>query len=190
MSPLQNAGLFLVQVLFDFYIFIVLLRIVLQKLRVDVYHPLSQWVLKMTNPPLMPLRRYIPYYAGFDLAAIGFLLVLQAIKWSLLLLLQAGLFPNPTGLILVAIADSLVQLVNLFFYAILLRILLTWVHPVGFNPMIALVARLTDPLLQPVRRWLPAMGGFDITPIPVMIGLKLLIILLIDPLFTMGQGLL
>lgn len=190
MSPLQNAGLYLVQVLFDLYIFVLLLRIILQRFKIDFYNPISQWVLKMTNPPLMPLRRYIPSYAGFDIPAIGFLLVLQLIKFSLLYLLQSGFAPNVAGLIIVAIADSLAQLVNLFFYAILISVVVSWINLNPYNPILAVLARLTEPLMQPVRRIIPPIGGMDITPIPVMIGLKLIDILLIAPLFVIGRGLL
>lgn len=190
MSPLQNAGLFLVHVLFDTYIFILLMRIVLQKSRMDFYNPLSQWVLKMTNPPLLPLRRYIPYYAGFDLAAISFLLVLQFIKFTLIVLLESTLVPNFIGLLIVSCADTLAQLVNLFFYAILFMVLLSWVNPIALSPIAAILRRLTDPLVQPVRRFIPPIGGIDLTPLPVMIGLKLIIILLVDPIFAFGRDLL
>lgn len=188
MSPLNNAGLFLVQVLFNLYIFILLLRILFQKCRVDFYNPMSQWVLKMTNPVLIPVRRYIPSYAGFDIPAMGLLVLLQCIKFSLISVLQAGLFPNLLGLLILAIADSIAQAVNIFFYAIILLVLISWINPLGGNPFTGILTRLTAPLIEPVRRIVPPLGGMDLTPLLVLIALQLINILITEPLFKLGQG--
>lgn len=190
MAPLQNAGLFLIQVVFDFYIFIVLLRILFQKLKIDFHNPLSQWVWKMTNPLLVRFRSYLPNYAGLDTSAIILLLLVQVIKFNLIVMLQIGQVPNITGVIILAIADSAAHLINIFFYAIILSVLMSWINPMAYNPVMPVLLRLTEPLLQPVRRFIPAVGGIDLTPIPVMIGLKLIQIVFIDPLFLFGKGLL
>ena len=190
MSPFQNAGLFLVQALFNAYIFILLLRIVLQKCRLDFYNPLSQWVFKMTNPLLMPLQRYMPHYGGFDLPAASFLLLLQFVKFTLMVLLESGLIPTLTGLIIVSFADTLMQLINLYFYAMLFLIIVSWVNPLAVNPVAAILSRLTEPLVTPFRRFMPVFGGIDLTPMFVLLGLKLVSILVADPLIVFGNRLL
>lgn len=190
MEPLQNASLFLIQVLFNLFVFVLLLRIVFQKVRVEFSNAIFQSILKITNTPLRPFRKYIPNYAGYDLTAIVFLLLLQVIKFSLLGLLQTSVIPNMAGIFMLAFADSLDQLLNLFFYAILIMVIMSWVNPQAYHPLNIVLQRVTEPLLQPVRRYLPSLGGFDLTPMVVMIGLKLLTILITMPLVQAAAKLL
>ena len=79
-----NAATFLISTLFSFYILLVLLRMLLGWVRADFYNPISQFLVKATNPPLIPLRRFIPGYGGVDLAAVVLLIALQALELLLI----------------------------------------------------------------------------------------------------------
>jgi YggT family protein len=188
-NPLDNAGLFLVQAVFDIYIFIVMLRIVLQWVNADLRNPLFAFIAKLTTPPLKPFRRFIPSIHGIDLVAIIFLLLLELIKITLLIWLQASVIPAFGGLVILSFAEILNQFINIFFYAIIALAILSWLNPLAHSPLIDVLIRLTEPIMRPVRRVIPLIGGLDISPIPVLIALKLLSILIVQPLIGIGAAL-
>lgn len=185
-NPLNNAGLFLIKSLFDLYIFIVMLRIVLQWVHADFANPVFAVVAKLTNPPLKPIRRIIPTLHGMDIAAIVLLLILEIIKLALLVWLQVDAIPTLGGLAVLAFAELLNQLINIFFFAILALAILSWLSPLAHGPLIEILYHVCEPLLRPVRRVLPPLAGFDLSPLPVLIILKLLTHLIVQPLGQIG----
>ncbi len=186
MSPLHNASVFLIQSVFDFYLFVLLLRLLLQYLRVDYYNPVTQFIIKITSPVVVPLRRVIPGYWGIDLATVVLILIVSLMKLSLISVLSIHHFPNIFGLILWSLGDLLGLIIKLFFYAILASVIISWVAPSNYSPLFLIVQRLTDPLLKPARRLIPQIAGFDISPIPVLLLLQILIILMAEPLAMIG----
>lgn len=188
-DPLGNAGLFLIKSSFDLYIFIVMLRIVLQWVHADFANPVFALVTKLTNPPLKPIRRLIPTLNGMDLAAFILLLLLEIIKLAILVWIQVGTVPTFLGLTVLAFAELLSQLINIFFFAILALAILSWLSPLAHGPLVEVLYRICDPLLRPVRRFLPPIAGFDLSPIPVLIILKLLMYLVVQPLGQIGISL-
>ena len=174
---LLDVGGLIIQVAFGLFLFAVLLRLLLQIMRGDFYNPLSQALVMFTNPVVRPLRRIIPGFFGIDLASVVALYGLKMLELFLLDLI--GLYqrqPLPLPIPLWA----LIELVNLTLYvfiiALILRALLSWVMPYGggHNPALSVLSSLTEPLLRPARRWLPPMGGFDLSPVAAIL---LLIIL-------------
>ncbi|MBI2790655.1 MAG: YggT family protein [Gammaproteobacteria bacterium] len=186
MAPLQNASAFLIHSIFDLYLFILLLRFILQYLRVDYYNPFTQFVVKATSPIVVPLRRIVPGFYGIDFATIIAIVVLTGVKISLIMFISMHKFPAIAGLLIWSFGEIFALTINLFFYAILMTVILSWVAPMSNSPITPILYRLTEPLMRPVRRLIPPIGGFDITPIPVMITLQLLKILIADPLTQMG----
>lgn len=183
-GTLNNAGIFLINTLFDLYLFILAIRLILVWIRADYYNPLSQFVIKLSSPVITPLRRLIPNVANIELSTLLFLILLEMAKFTIIGTMTSG-FPNITGVILLAIADSLKVLINIFFYAILLQVILSWVQP-NASPVGQILTQVTSPIMRPLHRWIPPIAGFDITPIPALIGLQLLIIILVTPLFGLG----
>jgi len=184
----SNAGVFLVDTLFWLYIMAVLLRLLLQMVRASFYNPFAQFLVKITNPAVVPLRRIIPGAAGFDVASLVLLLALQLLQITLtFLLLDQSL--QPAGLLVLAIAKLLNLLIYVFFFSILIEVILSWVRPGDYSPITALIHSLNEPLLGPARRLLPPLGGLDLSPFLVMIGLRLLAMLLVAPLTDLGLGL-
>ena len=186
MSPyFGNAGQFLVQTLFGLYILIVMLRFLLQMVRADFYNPVSQFIVKATGPVLTPLRRLIPGVAGIDLAAIVLMLVLKVVELYLRLALggQSGAFP---GIFLVALSELVSLGIDVFFFAIIIQVIISWVNPGAYNPVTSLIHSLTEPVLAPARRVIPPMGGLDLSPIAAIIVLKLAQMLLVAPVADMG----
>ena len=183
-----NAGVFLIQTLFGLYIGAVMLRFLLALVRADFYNPVSQFLVKVTNPPLIPLRRIIPSFMGIDLASVLLMLVLQGVELVLIAAIQ-GFGLHPAGLAILAVAQLLSLLIKVYFFTILIQVILSWVSPGNYNPAVALLYSLNEPLLGRARRLLPPISGFDLSPILVMIALQLLEILLVAPISDLGRGL-
>ena len=187
-GALGEAGEFLVRTLFGLYILAVMLRFLLQWVRADFYNPISQFLVKATNPPLLPLRRVIPGWMGIDLAAVVLMLLLQCVEWIVVAGLQ-GAALSLGALLVLSVASLLGLLLDVYLYAILIQVILSWVSPGTYNSATVLLYRLTEPVLAPARRVIPPMGGLDFSPIVVLIGIQLLHILLIKPLVGWGLGL-
>ncbi len=180
-SYLIDPLVFLIQTLFGLYAAVVAIRFLLQWARADFYNPISQFVVKVTTPVLRPLRQIIPGYGGMDLAALVLVWLLTAVELAILgLLLGVDRFPL---LALGWAVPAVVELfINLFLFAVLIRVILSWVNPDPYNPAVSLLVRLTDPIMRPAMRVIRPIGGIDLSPMLVMIGLVLLNMLLIPPL--------
>jgi len=188
MNPLSNAGVFLVSTLFGLYILAIMLRLILQIVRADFYNPVSRFIVKITNPPLKPLRRFIPGFAGIDMASVFVMLVLQMLEFFVITLMRNFPTPDILGLFLY----SLVELVTLGFYVFLFSIfimaLLSWINPGQYNPINNLLHQITEPVLRPARKFLPPMSGIDLSPMLAMVGLWLIKLLLLDPVGHWAKG--
>jgi YggT family protein len=178
---LTNPLIFLIQTLGGLYAFVAMLRFLLQLTKADFYNPISQFVVKVTSPVLMPLRRFIPGYRGMDISS---LVLAWLVKTAVLFLvgILAGLGLASIGAVIWSIPALVELTIDVFIYAIIIRVVLSWVNPGSANPMAILIDRLTDPIMAPVQQRLPAIGGLDLSPIAVTIGLVLLQMLLIPPL--------
>lgn len=183
-----NAGVFLIQTLFGLYLVAVMLRFLLQMTRADFYNPVSQFLVKVTNPPLIPMRRLIPGLIGIDMAAVVLLIIIQAVELVLVGLVQ-GYSLGIAGLLVLTVAELINLLLNIYFFTILIQVILSWVNPGGYNPAISLLYSLNEPILSRARRMIPPISGFDLSPIVVFIGIKLIQILLVAPIADMGKRL-
>jgi YggT family protein len=186
---LNNAGVFLVQTLFGFYILAVMLRFLLQWVRADFYNPLVQFLVKITNPPLLPLRRIVPGLMGLDMAAVALMLGLQILALVLVLSIS-GQAANPVGLVVLALAELLGLLINVFFWAVIIQAIMSWVSPDPRHPVVALLNQLTYPILRPARNLIPPISGLDLSPLVVIILLQLTKMLLVAPFRDTGFRLL
>ncbi len=180
MNYAGNAFAFLINALVGLYLLAVMLRVVLQAVRADFFNPICQFLVRVTNPALKPLRRFIPGLMGIDLAGVVLLLAIQTLE-LLVISWIAGPPLHFPGILLLAIAELLRLLAYLYVFAIVIFALLSWVNPDPANPVVPLLWRLTNPILAPARQLLPSMGGIDISPMLVIILLLFLVRLLLDP---------
>lgn len=160
---------YLVQTLLSVYLVAMLLRFLLQLVRADFYNPISQFLVKITNPLVLPLRRAIPGYAGMDLASLLLSLVLQVLAIIALLALHGLGLPNIGLLLLWSVLGVVGLLVNIYFFALLAMIILSWIAPGSGHPAIHLLYQITEPVMAPFRKVLPPMGGMDFSPILMFI---------------------
>ncbi|PKG38807.1 YggT family protein [Psychromonas sp. Urea-02u-13] len=169
---------FLVNTLFDLYIMVILLRVWLQVARADFYNPFSQFVVKATQPIVGPLRRVIPSLGGWDSATILFGFVIACAKIiTLSLMMNSAL--NPMVIAISGLVILLTAVFKLIFWVLVLRAILSWVSQ-GNNPIEAVMIQLSEPLLAPVRRVIPAIGGLDLSMIVVLLGLQFVELLVND----------
>ncbi len=180
-SYLTNPLVFLVQVIFGAFTLVVMLRFLLQLVKADFYNPVSQFVVKVTTPPLRPLRRMIPGIAGLDVASIILMWLLKSLELALIMMI-GGLGTSLLPALIWSIPELISLFINVFLFAILIQVIISWVNPGGYNPVIGLLNSLTEPLLGPARRIVPPISGLDLSPMLVMIGLVLLKMLLLPPI--------
>lgn len=178
MGPMTEIGLLLVQTLFSLYLAVVILRLLLQLARADFYNPISQFMVKATNPLLLPLRRIIPPIGKVDTASIVLALLVQMVAMVAIIALFGARIPNVITLLGWSVIGCLALTVNLYFFAIIINIILSWVAPGTHHPAAVLLYQLTEPVMQPFRRIVPPMGGIDLSPIIVFLMISILQILL------------
>ncbi|WP_137973648.1 YggT family protein [Pseudomonas sp. F(2018)] len=175
MSGFAEALIYIVQTLGSLYLLIVLLRFILQLVRADFYNPLSQFTVKATQPLLKPLRRIIPGFGGLDLASLILAILVQLVLMVVVVLI-AGYNPLAVGLQLLVWAIIAVTslFLKIFFFAMIISVILSWVAPGSYNPGAQLVNQICEPLLVPFRKLIPNLGGLDISPIFAFIALNLI----------------
>ena len=168
----MNSMSFLISTLFDLYIMVVLLRIWLQASRADFYNPFSQFIIKATQPVIGPLRRVIPSIGNIDMATLLFAYVLCVLKFVVLLLvLSKGAVGFDVSFFSWGALSLIKAAGGLLFWVLLIRAILSWVSQ-GRSPIEYVFNQLTEPMLAPIRRVLPAMGGFDLSVLVLFIALQ------------------
>lgn len=164
--------LFLIRTLFELLIFMVLVRYFLQLFRANFFNPVTQSIVKLTNPVLNPLRRMLPKTGRHDLAALLVALVLIVLMvWTLAAM--KGLPVSAVALLVNSLYFAFLMVTDLFFWTILLRAVASWIGNTG-SPAVSLLQDLTDPVLRPVQRILPPLGGIDLSPLAVLLLIQVL----------------
>jgi YggT family protein len=188
MGYFANAGLILVEVLFGLAVSLFALRVLLQLVRANFYNPVCQFFDKATNPILMPLRKVIPPWRSWDIAGTLIAFLLECLK-VLLLYLLAGSAIGFLGVLVLGFAESIAFLLGLYFWLILIRVILSFVGQGSYHPMVPLILQLTEPVLRPLRRILPDLGGIDLSPLLATLSIFLARALLVAPLHDLGAAL-
>ena len=184
-----QAIIFLVKLFFDIYILALILRYLLTIVRVDSLNPLSALIIKVTNPILKPLRRTIPGYFGIDWASIISLFLVQAIEIILVALIITGGIPAFSGLTMLTIAYLLRTILYIYLFIIIIQVIISWINPNVYNPITTIMYQISEPILKPIRQFIPSSGGLDFSPLVALIIINLLMILIISPLMDLGQKL-
>lgn len=180
---LHTGSLFLINTLFNIFIFLFMIRLVLVWAGANYFDPVTQFVTKLTDFVVKPLRRILPNVRRFEIASIVILLVLEVVKYFLTTFLMFGI-PDIVGIIIIAFADTGKGILQIFFYAIIIQALLSWIQP--YATVNQLLYQITSPIMAPLRRIIPTLNGIDITPIPALILLQLLMLVVAEPLMILG----
>ena len=172
-----GALIYLISTLTDLYVTAILLRLLLQWAKADFYNPLSQFLIKITNPVLVPARRLIPSIGRLDTASVVVMLLLEMLQLVLINLLGKTEF-GFQFLFLFAVQKLLIALLLTYFVLIIARVIVSWVASQSRHPLIPLIHQLTEPVLRPIGKLLPPMGGVDLSPLFALIALRALLLLL------------
>jgi YggT family protein len=168
-----QIGVFLVDAVASFFVFMLLARFHFQWLRVPFRNPVGEFVLATTSWLVVPARRVIPGLAGLDLASLLLAWLLQALGlWA-----QAAIVGAEPGALTVA-AIAFVDLVRYSLYilvfAVIVQAVLSWVNP--YTPLAPAFDTITRPFLRPLRRFVPPVGNVDLTPLILLIVLYVALI--------------
>jgi len=186
MQAITEVGNYLIQTVVNLLLFVVLLRAVLCAVRADYYNPITQLIVRITGPVLNPMRKLLPTRGRLDLAAILLAIVLQAIGIVLAIALYGAMVPISPRLLLWACIGVLGLLINIYFFALLAMIIVSWVAAGSRHPAILLLWQITEPVMAPFRRVLPPLGGLDLSPILVFILINVLQITLRNIALSVG----
>jgi YggT family protein len=161
---MTQALYYIIQSIGQLLLLLLLLRFWLPWFRADFHNPIAQGILRLTSPIIVPVRRLLPSVGRLDTATILVAYVLQFLLITALVALQGRLF-DAVSIAIVAAIELVILSLNLFFFVILIRIILGWFAPATHNPLSMMLHSLAEPILAPFRRWVPPMGGIDISPI-------------------------
>lgn len=169
----NNALFFLITAILDLGLCVFLLRLMLQLVRADFYNPVSQLIWRLTQPVVGPLGRMIPRWQRLDIATALMVLLIALIYVEVV----AGLLQQHVGWgegLWLALLKVFSLALNIYTLSLFAMAILTWVGPGVSNPAANVLFSLNEPLLRPMRRILPPIGGLDLSPIPVMLILQTL----------------
>ena len=180
MNYVANAGTLIVETLVGLYLYIVVLRFLMQWIRADFRNPLGQFIITVTNPLILPLRAILPPIGAIDTASLVAALGVAFLKvWALLTLAS---YSVPIGSLLIFAVSELVRSgIHLFIAATLVTIIASWIASGSYHPVVWVAHQIAEPLLAPARRLIPPIGGLDLSPILVFLFLNLSLTLLVAP---------
>ncbi|MES2625158.1 MAG: YggT family protein [Pseudomonadota bacterium] len=164
------------------FILAVLLRFLLQAVRADFYNPVSQAIVKITAKPLIPFRKVIPGYRGFDFASLVLALVLNSIFTAIMILAKGFSLPGIGIVISWAFVGLISFILNIYYFGLIISVIASFIAPFSGNPILLMIYQILDPINSRVRRVIPPMGGLDLSPLFIFLGIKVLQIILLTPL--------
>lgn len=184
---MRNALIFILRTLLDLYVTAFVLRLILQWVRADFRNPLTQFIVRVTNPLVIPLRRIIPAIGGLDTATLIVVLLLELLMTVALINVACLGDPSISQIILLILLRLVYLTLRIYLFIILIYVILSWVSPGSYNPAANLLASVAEPVLKPLRRFIPSIAGLDLSPLFALIGIQALTMVL--PIGQAMQGL-
>ena len=172
----------------ELYTMLVLLRLMMQLARADFYNPISQFIVKATDPLLKPLRRFIPGLWGVDMPSIVLALLVQIVGLVLMMLLKGTVTVDPVLFLLLGLFGVINIGLKIAFFAIIIVIVVSWIAPQSYNPAVSLLRQISDPLMAPFRKIIPPMGGLDFAPMLAMFVIHVLRSIILPNIFMAIGG--
>lgn len=173
-NPFLNSVGFILGTLLNLYATVVAVRFVMQVVRADYYNPLAQAIVKITDPLLKPLRRFVPSFKSYDTASLLLCFVVLLAKLSIFKALSLGVVPAMgsgimvsqlpyVGMIVIAFLDVIYQFFNVFIFALIIMAIMSWFPGSTGNPAYGLASSIGAPALKPMQKFLPPIGGLDLS---------------------------
>ncbi|QFU77608.1 YggT family protein [Halioglobus maricola] len=186
MGTLNSILLYLTQTAISLYLLLVFLRFLLQATKADFYNPISQFIVKATNPAVIPLRKVIPGFGGLDIASLVLAFALQVLAIASMVLIKYQVFPSAQLLLMGGVFGLLGLALNTLYIALIIMVIVSWIAPGSNQPAIHLVYQITEPVIAPIRKVIPPMGGLDFSVLVLLIGMHVVRIALYDSAAALG----
>ena len=161
----MGAIIFIVESLLSIALFVVLARLLLQWTRADFRNPLCQAVVKLSNPLILPLGRVLPPIGKVDTASVLAVILVAAVDVGAIFALHGVALPGPLVWVRAVLTEIARTLLWTYLYAIFLYALLSLIAPGGYSPLQSVLSSLCEPVLRPIRRFIPAVAGLDLSPL-------------------------
>jgi YggT family protein len=172
----MQAIYFIVDTLIGLYQVLLLLRLLMQLTRADFRNPIGRGIVQLTDPLILPLRRILPPLGKVDSASVLAIIIVSALKaWLLRLLMGFGL-PGPMVMLNAVAIDLLRLVLRTYLISIILNAILSFVAPGNYSPAQSILASVCNPVLNPIRRVIPAIAGLDLSPLWACIAIQALLI--------------
>ena len=175
---MQNAAIFIFRTLLELYIITFVLRLIMQWVRADFRNPLAQFIVRVTNPLVVPLRRLIPSARSLDTATLAVVLLMELLMTAVLINLACIGNPDIAQLILLTLLRVVYLVLRIYLFVILIYVILSWITPGTYNPAANLLSSIAEPVLRPLRRVIPSIAGLDLSALFAIIGIQALTMLL------------
>ncbi|RLA27121.1 MAG: YggT family protein [Gammaproteobacteria bacterium] len=186
---MQNALTFIVKTLLDLYIITFILRFILQWVRADFRNPITQFIVRLTNPLVIPARRLIPSIRGIDTASIAVIMLLELAVTIVLINMTCMNSPHFIQILGVMSLRLAYMMLRIYLFVIFIYVLMSWISPGGgYNPATNLLTSIVEPVLKPFRRLIPSIAGIDLSALFALITIQALTMLLPVGQVVAGMG--
>ncbi len=174
MKTLTDILIFIIDTIGSLYISVVLIRLLLQMVRADFYNPLSQTIVKLTNPLVMPLRKIVPGFFGIDWACVCVAFILQLVLLLIINLIGGYAMAGLGSLLFVTAYMLIMNILGIYLFAMIVVVIVSWVAPHNYNPAVQLMNQLLHPFLRPIQRAIPPVAGLDLSPMVFLMALYII----------------
>jgi len=175
----SSATALVIKLFIGFFIFALIIRFIMQLVRADYNNPVGSFIVKVTNPALKPLRRFIPGLFGVDLSSLVLVFAMQCLEIILVNLLPGRQLPDIVSLLMLTVGEIADTVITIYFVCVFVVVIASWIVQGGSNnPVLNLIYQIIEPIMRPIRRIIPPMAGLDLSPllaIAVLIFAKFLI---------------
>jgi YggT family protein len=169
---------YIVETLIGLFQVLLLLRLMMQFVRADFRNPIGRGIVQLTDPLVRPLRRVLPPMGKTDSASVVAIVIVAAAKIWILQLLMGFALPSPLFMVRAVALDLLRVLLKTYLFSIILNAILSFVAPGNYSPAQSLLAALCNPVLNPIRRVIPAVGGLDLSPLWACIAIQAVLLII------------
>ncbi|HAU69489.1 MAG TPA: YggT family protein [Gammaproteobacteria bacterium] len=181
MNYAANAATLIIDTIIGLYLYIILVRFWMQWVRADFRNPVGQFVISTTSPFIIPLRKLLPPIGMVDTATLVFALIVAIIKVAALFAVVSSM-PSAVNILVFGASEVLRSSIHIFMASVFIMIIASWIASGSYNPIVSVAQQIAHPLMAPAQRLLPNIGGFDLSPILVILFLNLSLVLLVAPI--------
>ena len=174
-NALSDIAVTIASPLFSLALFLIAMRFLAQLCGVSPYNPISTGLRSITDPIVAPINRLVPAGKRLNIGAVIALIVCQVIYIAVMLALISRFDAfNVLQSLIWSTLGAAGLLINIVFYSVLAMIVVSFLAPQRNHPAVEFVWQLTEPVMAPLRNFIPSMGGLDFSPIVLFIGINVI----------------